>query len=210
MCGRFSLGADTDRLIAEFGLAPEERTPRYNVAPTQPVTAVVRAPEGLRAGALRWGLLPAGGSGRSRTPLINARAETVDRLPSFSEAFRRRRCWVLADGFYEWRREEDGSRVPYHITLPGRRPFAFAGIWSRDDGPGDGVGCAILTTRPAPAVAPIHDRMPVILPAGARDAWLDPAAPPDTLTRLLRPWEGPLEVTRVSTRVNSVANDDPA
>lgn len=209
MCGRFSLGVDADRLVAEFGLAatPEEHRPRFNIAPTQPVLAVVRAPEGLRVGSLRWGLIPRGGAPR-RGPLINARAETIGQRPTFSDAFRRRRCWILADGFYEWRREPGGQRVPYHIRLPDGRPFAFAGIWDR--GEDAAASCAILTTEPSPAVAPIHDRMPVILRAAVRDAWLEPRTDAAALLPLLRPYEGPLEVTRVSTRVNSVANDDAA
>lgn len=212
MCGRFSLGVDTDRLVAEFGLdtLPADLRPRYNIAPTQPVLAVVRAPEGLRAGEIRWGLIPGAGETAPSAPLINARSETVERRPSFAESFRRRRCWVLADGFYEWR-SEDGARVPYHIRLPGGRPFAFAGIWDRAEGRGGPVvSCAILTTRPAPAVAPIHDRMPVLLPAEARDAWLDPSADLARLRALMAPYAGALEVTRVSARVNAVTNDDAA
>ncbi|HUG40483.1 MAG TPA: SOS response-associated peptidase [Longimicrobiales bacterium] len=212
MCGRFSLGVDTDALVAEFGTgAAAEHTPRFNIAPTQPVAAVVRGRDGLRFGSLRWGLVPAGPAPLPRAPLINARAETVARLPSFAASFHRRRCWVLADGFYEWRREPDGSRTPFHIRLADGRPFAFAGIWDRTEGPAGALpSCAILTTRAAPALAGIHDRMPVILPAPERDRWIDPTASPGDLEPLLRPYDGPLALTRVSTRVNSVAHDDPS
>lgn len=214
MCGRYSLGVDTDRLIAEFGLSdvPADHVPRYNIAPTQPVAAVVRGPDGLRIGWLRWGLIPGGGGPSPRAPLINARSETASRLPAFRDSFRLRRCWILADGFYEWKRETDGSRVPYHIRLPDGRPFAFAGIWDRAEGP-DGdpvVSCAILTTSPSAAVAAIHDRMPVLLPPALRGAWLDPATPDDRLAEILAPSDLPLEAHRVSTRVNAVANDDPS
>ena len=210
MCGRFSLGVDTDRLVAEFGLAEvaTPHAPRYNIAPTQPVPAVVRAPGGLRMGSLTWGL--AGRApGVGRRPLINARAETVDRLPTFAPSFRRRRCWVLADGFYEWRKDQDGKRTPYHVALPDGRPFAFAGLWSPGDGDGEAPSCALITTRPAPAIAHIHDRMPVIL-GEDRERWLDPGADPARLLDLLAPYDGPLLTYTVSTRVNSVANDDPA
>lgn len=211
MCGRFSLGVDTDTLVAAFGISAvaAEHRPRYNIAPGQPVPAVVRGADGLRLGALEWGLA-AGPAGGARRPLINARAETVDRRPAFAEAFRRRRCWILADGFYEWRRGPDGRRTPFHIRLPDGRPFAFAGIWGRA-GAGDGPpGCVILTTAPAPAVRPVHDRMPVILTDDARETWLDPAAPAGELARLLCAYSGDLEVRPVSSRVNAVQHDDPA
>lgn len=215
MCGRFSLGVDTDRLIAEFDVTvvTGQHRPRYNVAPTQPVAAIVHGAGGTRLGSLRWGLVPAGPARPGGRPLINARAESVDRKPAFAESFRRRRCWVLADGFYEWRKEPRGSRSPFHIRLPDGRPFAFAGIWDRADGEEDGepvVSCAILTTRPAAAIAGIHDRMPVILPPETRTTWLDPSAEHTALTALLRPYQGDLEVRRVSSRVNSTANDDPS
>lgn len=216
MCGRFSLGVDTDRLITAFGPAAilEDHQPRYNIAPGQPVPAMVRGPDGLRLGSLRWGLLPGGVAapvGHPARPLINARAETVARKPSFADSFRRRRCWILADGFYEWRKEPGGGRSAFHVRLPDGEPFALAGIWDRsgeDEAPL--VTCAILTTRPAGAVAGIHDRMPVILPPETRDAWLEPAARSEALADLCRPYDGALEVRRVSSRVNSVAHDDPS
>ena len=213
MCGRFSLGVDTDRLIAEFGIdtVATPHVPRYNIAPTQPVPAVVRADDGLRLGALRWGLVPywaddPGIGGR----MINARSETVDRKPAFQEPFRHRRCWVLADGFYEWR-DDGGRKVPIHFRLPDGRPFAFAGLWDRwrrDDD--ELVSCTILTTEPSDDVRPVHDRMPVILPARDRARWLDPDAGPADLRALLRPYPDPMEARQVSTRVNRPENDDPS
>ncbi|NIP82385.1 MAG: hypothetical protein GWM90_25435, partial [Gemmatimonadetes bacterium] len=148
---------------------------------------------------------PAGGA-----RMINARSETVDRRPAFAEPFRRRRCWVLADGFYEWYTGPDGRRVPIHFRRPDGRPFAFAGLWDRWRG-GDQelASCAILTTEPNQAVRPVHDRMPVILPAASRDRWLDPDAGPAALRELLRPYPEALEGRRVSTRVNSPDHDDP-
>ena len=213
MCGRFSLGVDTDRLIAEFGITSvaEPHEPRYNIAPTQPVPAVVRGDDGLRLGALRWGLVPywADDPGIG-SRMINARSETVDTKPAFREPFRHHRCWILADGFYEWQ-EEDGRKVPVHFHLPDRRPFAFAGLWDRwhrDDE--DLVSCTILTTEPNDAVRPVHDRMPVVLEASARERWLDPDADPTALKALLKPYPGTLEGDRVSPRVNNPENDDPS
>ena len=212
MCGRFSLGVDTDRLIAEFGIAAvaDAHEPRYNIAPTQPVPAVVRDDHGLRLGSLRWGLVPHWADDASMgARMINARSETVDTKPAFRDPFRDRRCWVLADGFYEWR-EEGGRKVPFHFHRPDGAPFAFAGLWDRWRGDGDEVvSCTILTTEPSDMVRPIHDRMPVILPAEARDAWLDPGAEPQALKDLLQPYPG-LERRRVSTRVNRPENDDPS
>ncbi|MDX1673291.1 MAG: SOS response-associated peptidase [Longimicrobiales bacterium] len=213
MCGRFSLGVDTDRLVAEFGIASvaEPHEPRYNIAPTQPVPAVVRSDGGLRLGALRWGLVPywADDPGIGAR-MINARSETVATKPAFRDPFRERRCWVLADGFYEWE-ERDGQKVPIHFRLPDSRPFAFAGLWDRwGDGDAEIVSCTVLTTEPSDAVRPVHDRMPVILPEEERAQWLDPAADPDALQTLLRPYPGPLEGRRVSTRVNRPENDDPS
>ena len=213
MCGRFSLGVDTDRLIAEFGIAvvSEPHEPRYNIAPTQPVPAVVRGDEGLRLGALRWGLVPhwADDPGIG-SRMINARSETVDRKPAFEAPFRDRRCWVLADGFYEWR-EEDGRKVPIRFRLPDGRPFAFAGLWDRWRlADREIVSCTILTSEPNAAVRPVHDRMPVVLPADVREEWLDPDAGTDRLKSLLQPYPGPMASQRVSTRVNSPENDDPS
>jgi putative SOS response-associated peptidase YedK len=213
MCGRFSLGVDVDRLVGEFGLDGDAvaHEPRYNVAPGQDVLAVVRGPDGLRAGHLRWGLVPwwapdPKGGGR----LINARSETVATRPSFRDAFRARRCWVLADGFYEWARGPDNRKQPYHIRRPDGRPFAMAGLWDRwRRGDEEIVSCTILTTTPSAVVAPLHDRMPVLLPPEERELWLDPAADPAALLALLRPDAGPLEAYPVAPLVNRPDNDGP-
>lgn len=214
MCGRFSLGVDTDRLIAEFGIGAVavEHQPRYNIAPGQPVPAVILTDEGLRLGAIRWGLVPSWAA--DRTPLrphINARSETAATTPAFRNAFRRRRCWILADGFYEWSKGPGPRRVPFHFRRPDGAPFAMAGLWERAETPdGELVTCTILTTAANEQVRPIHDRMPVLLDRSRRGAWLDDGADADTLLSLLHPWAGPLESRQVSTRVNSPQNDDPA
>ncbi len=215
MCGRFTVTCDADGLRAEFGVdVPVEWVPRYNVAPQQPVPVIGRTGDGPPTLSLvRWGLVP----WWADTPdvgvkAINARAETIDVRPTFREAFRERRCWIVADGFYEWRRE-GRVRQPWRFALRDRRPFAFAGLWDRWKGP-DGeplFTCAIVTTAAHPTVAAVHDRMPVMLARETRDLWLDDAAGADALKALLRPWpRDDLEGYAVTRRVNSVLNDEPA
>lgn len=213
MCGRFSLGVPTDRLVAAFGIAEGDLDwePRYNIAPTQQVPAVVAGEAGPRLGTLRWGLVPYWAEDPAiGNRMINARAETVDRRRAFREPFRRRRCLVLADGFYEWK-QEDGHKTPMRIRTPEAEPFAFAGLWDRWRPPhGDPLHtCTIITTDAADSIRGIHDRMPVILPAGDRDRWIDPDADPGALHALLRPYQGPLDAYAVSTLVNSPANEGP-
>jgi putative SOS response-associated peptidase YedK len=212
MCGRYTL-TDPDPRILRFRFdlsesAEIDERPRYNVAPTDPVLAVRRNADGLREpGSLRWGLVPHFADPESFDRLlINARAETVDEAPAFREAFERSRCLIVADGFYEWRATPTGKR-PQWITLPERAHFAFAGLWARSrNGDGDLHSCTIVTTEPSAEVAPIHDRMPVILSREDEGAWLDPATSPDELLDLLRPREG-MEVTEVSDAVSDVRQD---
>ena len=177
MCGRFTLRAPASVVAEQFAVfAMPPFTPRFNIAPTQPAPVVRMAPE-RELVALRWGLIP----GWAKDPaigsrLINARAETVAEKPAFRAAFRRRRCLVVADGFYEWQRRGT-AKQPYFIHLRDDRPFAFAGLWESWEASGEGPleTCTILTTEPNALVSPLHDRMPVILPPEAYDAWLDPA-----------------------------------
>lgn len=189
-----------------------EFTPRYNIAPQTPVAAIGRSSEGeLRIGLLRWGLVPWFAKDPSIGPtMINARAETITRKPAFREAFERRRCVIPADGFYEWKRE-DGRKVPMRIRLPDGRPFAFAGLWERwRDPQGETLhSCAIVTVDANDVLRPIHDRMPVILDASGREAWLDPERSTDELIALLRPYAGELDAYEVSRLVNKAANDGP-
>lgn len=216
MCGRYTLTDPDPRMLRfRFGLmesAEIEQEPRYNVAPTDPVLAVRLNGEGIReAGILRWGLIP-----HSANPdtfdrlLINARAETVAEAPAFRNAFQAHRCLIVADGFYEWRAEETGKK-PVWITRPDREPFAFAGLWAaprRGDG-SDVHSCAIVTCEPGEVVAPIHDRMPVILDPEAEEDWIDPEASPQGLRAVLVPTDD-LVVTDVSDAVNDVRQDGPA
>jgi putative SOS response-associated peptidase YedK len=217
MCGRYTLTDPDPRLLRfRFGLsetAAIEERPRYNVAPTDPVLAIRLRRDGEReAGRLRWGLIPHyADPDRFGRLLINARAETVAEAPAFRDAFRSGfRCLVVADGFYEWRATETGKH-PVWICRPGGEPFAFAGLWARAER-GDGStlhSCAIVTCPPGELVAPIHDRMPVIL-AGpdAEASWLDREAEAEELRTLLVPTDD-LRLTEVSDAVNDVREDGP-
>jgi putative SOS response-associated peptidase YedK len=162
-------------------------------------------------GILRWGLIPhyADPDAFDRL-LINARAETVAEAPAFRDAFQTHRCLIVADGFYEWREEETGKK-PVWITRPSREPFAFAGVWAKAKrADGSSVhSCAIVTCAPAEVVAPIHDRMPVILESEAEAGWLDPDSRVEELLGLLVPTDD-LTVTEVSDAVNDVRQDGPA
>ena len=221
MCGRFTQRlswAELHELMDLIG-APLNLPPRYNVAPSQDVAVVRAAPDGRSLAMLRWGLIPAWARDAAiGHKLINARSETAAQKPSFRSAFRHRRCLIPADGFYEWRRS-GGARQPWLFGLRDGAPMMFAGLWERwtvpegaaltgslaERSPGDAVEtCTILTTAANGTVAPVHGRMPVILPPDAWDAWLaggevplDPC-PADAMTA----WP-------VSTHVNRPANDDP-
>jgi putative SOS response-associated peptidase YedK len=215
MCGRFTLFEADKVLSKEFGVSGvPPLSPRYNIAPSQPIAAV-RTPHtggGRELALLRWGLIPSW----SKDPaignrLINARAETVQEKPSFRNAFRRHRCLIPANGFYEWQRQERGKQ-PYFVRMRDERIFAFAGLWDRWESPDDGVieTCAILTTAANAVLAPIHGRMPVILPQAEYARWLDPALKdPDSLSPLLVPFP-PEEMLAipVSPRVNAPSTDD--
>jgi putative SOS response-associated peptidase YedK len=216
MCGRYTLTDPDPRLLRfRFGLAEEakiEQAPRYNVAPTDPVLAVRLNADGEREpGVLRWGLIPHFADPDSFDKLlINARAETVAEYPAFRDAFRAHRCLIVADGFYEWRAEETGKK-PVWITRPSREPFAFAGLWAeahRRDG-SSVHSCAIATCEPGEVVAPIHDRMPVILAEPDEAEWLDPGSSANRLQALLAPTDD-LDLTEVSDAVNDVRQDGPA
>lgn len=220
MCGRFTLTTAVDELQTRFGfvMGGPPPPPRYNIAPTQPVLAVLPGGDarggGRRGAMLRWGLLPPwAGDGRGGSPMINAAAETAAVKPAFRAAFRRRRCLVLADGFYEWRRRGP-QRTPFYFRQKSGEPMAFAGLWeSRPPSPrGEPtLSCAILTTAANPLLASVHHRMPVILPPEAADLWLDPQTEsPDALAPLLVPAPPEyLESLAVSPLVNSVRNDGP-
>ncbi len=217
MCGRFSLGASATTLAAQFGLfeAPAW-APRYNIAPSQEVLTILRTPDHPEphVALRRWGLIPLWAEGPAvGSRMINARAETVASKTAFRRAFKERRCLVLADGFYEWQRQER-RKQPFYIRLRDGRPFAFAGLWERW-APPDGQpldSCTILTTAANDLIHPLHVRMPVILPDAAYAAWLNPSGQDvERLQSLLRPYPAE-EMTAypVSTVVNNPANDAPS
>ena len=225
MCGRFSLTTPLEGLRALFLFEESPNLPaRYNIAPTQQVAAVRSGEDGRRHLALlRWGLVPGWAKDLSiGARLVNARSESVAAKPAFRQAFARRRCLVAADGFYEWQAQGKGPKQPYRLEFAVRRPFAFAGLWERWRNPAAAAGepatletCCILTTEANAVLAPIHDRMPVILEPRSFDAWLGAGTPPANLQALLRPYPasgggyGPLGAYAISTLVNKVANDGP-
>lgn len=213
MCGRYTLRSPAETLAQLFGLPPLPGIgPRYNIAPSQPVPAVRASGEGARADPLRWGLIPFWADDPAiGYRLINARAETVAAKPAYREPFARRRCLVPADGFYEWEKLDSRRKQPWFLALRDDEPFAFAGLWDRWEGEGGAIeSCTFLTTRPNERVAPIHDRMPVILTGPALGRWLDPEAPADELLELCAPLPADRMVaTPVSLRVNDPAHDAP-
>ena len=222
MCGRFALLTPGHDLLTQFDVTqtPVDASmiaPRYNVAPTQPVV-VVRASTSPAYPAnereltfMLWGLIPSWAKDpKIGSRLINARAETVIEKPSFRAAFKRRRCLVLADGFYEWQKL-DGKKQPIFIHMAEKRPFALAGLWESWHSPDGGVldTCTILTTTPNELMAPIHNRMPVILEPEDYDTWLYPGDQPNIAMHLLRPFSSEkMAAYPVSTWVNSPAHDD--
>ncbi|UCF30395.1 MAG: SOS response-associated peptidase [bacterium] len=214
MCGRFVQNALFSVVAREFNLRSTEvdLPPRYNIAPTQEVAAVIND-DGNRLVMCRWGLVPPWADDLSiGSRMINARAETLSEKRSFKEAFRKRRCLVIGTGFYEWKKA--GKRkVPVFIRVKDQNTFGFAGLYSDWRSP-EGVTirtCTIITTEANDLLRPIHDRMPVILYSRARDHWLDPRVQhPQRLKPLLVPYDPDrMEAWQVSTRVNTPAHDGP-
>ena len=217
MCGRFTLTVDPSdlQMTLDLGELPPDLEPHYNIAPTQPV-AVVVDPQSRRVEMYRWGLIPSWAKDPTiGNRLINARAETLEEKPAFRTAFKRRRCAVLTDGFFEWKRAENGKRVtkqPYHIQLADAQPFAFAGLWEIWKSPEgqDLHTCTIVTTEPNDLMAEIHNRMPAILDKESMWDWLDPEASPISLHALLQPYPADrMKAYPISTLVNRPENDRP-
>lgn len=215
MCGRFRLGKGRQALKKYFGAANEvEWEPRYNIAPTQDIVTVRQdaATPQRQLSLMRWGLIPSWSKDASgAAKMINARCESAADRPAFAQALELRRCLIPADGFYEWQRMGK-SKQPYCIALANDDIFAFAGIWERWKAP-DGnwiKSCSILTTSANELVRDVHDRMPVILPPESYDLWLDPGFKDrDGIADLLKPMSAAaMKKYPVSTRVNSVDNDD--
>jgi putative SOS response-associated peptidase YedK len=215
MCGRFALFAYMRQLIEEFGL-DEHETPevaqRYNVTPSQRVMAVVNDGKANRLETFKWGFIPHWAKGDRPRYMINARAETVAEKPTFRSAFRSRRCLIVADGFYEWKKSGK-VKAPMYIRDTSGRPWGFAGIyetWTSPDG--DQVTtCAIITTEANEVMGQVHHRMPAIVHEEDRAVWLDPSVEDaQVLLPMLRPYESErMEVIPVSDDVNSPMNDGP-
>lgn len=218
MCGRFTLTADPADLKATFDwvdFGNAELSPRFNIAPTQPI-AVIPNTGTNKLDFFTWGLVPFWAKDPSiGSRMINARAETLAEKPSFKNAFRRRRCLILADGFYEWQKiPGEKAKLPTYIHLKNGKPFAFAGLWEEWNSP-DGsqiLSATIITTEPNELVKPIHNRMPVILPELAYEQWLFPGeGSTQELSTLLRPFESSqMETYPVSRIVNNPRNEQPA
>ena len=216
MCGRYSLFADFRKIEDRFGEATFEEVeyePSYNIAPSQQILTVINDGSKNRLGYLKWGLVPPWAKDtKIGFKMINARAETVHEKPSFREAFKKKRCLVIADSFYEWKRTDD-RKVPMRIKLKSDEPFAMAGIWETwKSSKGEPLHtCTILTTVPNGLMESIHDRMPVILKPEDERIWLDSSIQEvDQLKHLLMPYdEEVLEAYEVSEAVNSSKNNSP-
>jgi putative SOS response-associated peptidase YedK len=214
MCGRYTVAVDPQLLAERFGVAvPEEVEPRFNVAPTDPVLAVTRRASERELLVARWGLVPHWAKDpKVGARMINARAETLTEKSAYRSLLAKGRCLILADGFYEWRLDPDGRKRPVRYSLDDGSPFGFAGLWTgrRDPESDEWLrSCTIITTTANDIVAPVHDRMPVILPRGAEHAWLDRDASVEEALSLLQPYPSEhLRAADASMLVNSVKNDD--
>lgn len=212
MCGRFAFFAPPDAVARQFGIDQTPALePRYNISPTQPVPVVRWDHRGVASlDMLRWGLIPRW----ARDPaignrMINARAETVSQKPAFRDAFARRRCLILASGFYEWGETPAGKR-PFFVTRSDQGIMPFAGLWERWRSGTDPAleSCVIITTAASPALAEVHDRMPVILPPDAQTTWLTEGTRPEDLLALLDSvGEGQFEIRPVNRNVNNPRNE---
>jgi putative SOS response-associated peptidase YedK len=215
MCGRFTLRTPPKDLVEVFQLLRTlEMTPRFNIAPTQPVAVVRQGTTCREMSLMRWGLIPSWAKDmKIGASLINARADTLATKPSFRTAFKRRRCLIPADGFYEWKKGEGKTKQPFYIRLKKDYPFAFAGLWEHWEGPDNSAvdSCTIVTTDANDTLRPLHERMPVILPEEDFDRWLDPKEEDAAqLGELLKPYP-PEEMIAfpISTLVNNARNESP-
>jgi putative SOS response-associated peptidase YedK len=214
MCGRFTLMIEAEELQSELGLQeiPADYAPRYNIAPSQPIGVVVDW-SARRMEWMRWGLVPSWAKDPSiGSKMINARSETIQEKPSFRNAFLRRRCLIPSDGFYEWQKPSGkGASAPYYFHTTDHHPFAFAGLWEfwRSPEGEDLRSCTILTTQANSLVAPVHERMPVMLHGDDMERWLGPGNP-EVWMGLLKPFPAErMVVYPVSTNVNSPMRDGP-
>ena len=218
MCGRITLQTPMQVIADLFGGLPipamlASVKPRYNLAPTD-MAVCIRDQNGLEMAGLRWGLIPFWSKDlKIGARMINARSETVAEKPSFREAFKKRRCLVMADGFFEWKKVEDGKQ-PFYISRADRQPFAMAGLWESWRDKADPQSqpvetCTVITTSANPFMSPLHDRMPVILDESEQQLWLDPEiAGRETLESLLKPYDKDgFRMYPVSRFVNKAGNE---
>ena len=216
VCGRFTLTIDPGELQDLYPdlVIKGDLTPRYNIAPTQPLAVLPNTGDNSLDYYV-WGLIPSWAKDPSiGSRMINARSETLSEKPSFRTAFRRRRCLIFADGFYEWQLADNGkSKQPVYIHLNDKKPFAFAGLWEMWFAP-DGSevrSCTIITTQPNDLIKKIHNRMPVILAKENMSGWIDPnEKTPDELMKYLVSYPADkMKAFPVSRYVNSPNNDSP-
>jgi putative SOS response-associated peptidase YedK len=215
MCGRFVIKSDLQQIQLAFNVTQvhAQVQPSYNIAPTQPVATIVQREHQIALEAMRWGLIPAWAKDASiGAKMINARAEGIAEKPSFKRPLKSKRCLIVADGFYEWKKER-ARKIPMFIRLKSDAPFAFAGLYDVWQSAPDKTitSCAIITTRPNELMQTIHTRMPVILPKSAYSSWLDPANQNlAELIALLEPYPADAMLAYpVSMLVNSPRNNSP-
>ena len=214
MCGRSSLHDAPVSILERFNLPPvlPGFQPRYNIAPSQEQLTILLDSDGqAEVRPLKWGLVPSWAADRTiGSRMINARSDTLATGRSWEFLLRRRRCLVLADGYYEWT-SAGKVRTPMFFHLTGHRPFAMAGVWDRWEQRGESVeSCAVITTESSPLAAQVHHRMPVVLTLDGAEEWLDESTRKRRAVELMAPYEGPdLEYYEVSRYVNSPANDSP-
>lgn len=217
MCGRFALSAPVDTIRRHFHLREEvDLQPRYNIAPGQQLAAVRVGIEGREFAMLRWGLIPFWArEAKIGCRLINARAETLEEKPSFRNSFKKYRCLIPSDGFYEWK-EIPGrkTKMPYFIRLNDGGLFSMAGLWGtwQDKTTGEVIeSCTIITTEPNTLLAEIHNRMPVILRPDQYGPWLNTQTESNTLKKMFKPFAAKkLSFHPVSGLCNNPENDSPA
>lgn len=217
MCGRFTLAREAKQVASIFDAIElsqeiEDTSARFNIAPTQQILAIRRKADtsGLELVSMRWGLIPSWAEKPDTPLLVNARCETLSEKPSFRDAFRKRRCLIPADGFYEWKME-DGRKRPYWIHQPDEEPFLFAGIWEawKNDAGSTVETCAVVTTKANQLLKPLHERMPVIVPSEWREKWLDTGKKIGDFEELFRPApEDWLTLRAVSGLVNKARVDN--
>ena len=217
MCGRYGFGDPARLGLLPLGVTLPPLTPRFNVAPSQPVPLVRQLGAVRDALMARWGLVPFWADDPAiGNRLVNARSETAAAKPAFRAAFRHRRALMPADLFYEWQVVPgQKGKQPWCIGLPDGAPFVMAALWEQWTPAATPeaeplVSCCLLTTDPNATMRPIHDRMPVLLPPDAWDAWLDPATPAAEVQALLVPYPGPLVAPPASTPVHNPRHEDPA